>query len=137
MRGLKQHQQGRRRRHSCQAGKARSATDRLRQKSMRQSPGISALLFPGPASPRHTPGSLISALFVHRMYVVVQLLSCVCLLATPWSAAHQAPLSSTVSQSLLRFMSIESVMPSNSLTLCQPPPSPPALSLSQHQGLFQ
>ena len=68
---------------------------------------------------------------------IVQLLSRVWLLATPWTTAHQAPLSSTVSQSLLRFMSIESVMPSNSLTLCRPPPSPPALSPSQHQGLFQ
>ena len=57
-----------------QAGKARSAADRLQQKSLRQSPGISALLSPGPASPRHTPRILISALFVHRMYVV-QLLS--------------------------------------------------------------
>ena len=39
---------------------------------------------------------------------------------TPWTAAHQAPLSFTISQSLLRFMSIESVMLSNRLTLCCP-----------------
>src|SRR5574342_552508 len=38
--------------------------------------------------------------------------------ATPWTAAHQASLSSTVSQSLLKLMSIESVMPSNHLILC-------------------
>ena len=69
--------------------------------------------------------------------VDVQSLIHVPLFVTAWTAACQAPLSSTVSQSFLRFMSIESVMPSNSLTLCQPPPSPPVLSLSQHQGLFQ
>ena len=40
--------------------------------------------------------------------------------AAPWTAAYQAPLSFTISQSLLRFMSIESVMPSNHLILCHP-----------------
>ena len=40
------------------------------------------------------------------------------LFVTPWTAAHQASLSFTISQSLLRFMSIESVMPSNHLVLC-------------------
>ena len=39
---------------------------------------------------------------------------------TPWTAAPQAPLSSTVSWSLLKFMSIESVMPFNHLILCRP-----------------
>ena len=39
---------------------------------------------------------------------------------TPWTAAYQAPLSFTVSWSLLRFVSIESVMPSNHLILCRP-----------------
>ena len=51
--------------------------------------------------------------------VVVQSLSCVQLFAIPWTAAHQAPLSFTVSQSLLELMSIESVMPSNHLILCR------------------
>ena len=41
-------------------------------------------------------------------------------LATPWPAARQASLSFTVSQSLLKLMSIESVVPSNHLTLCCP-----------------
>ena len=41
--------------------------------------------------------------------------------ATPWTAAHQAPLSSTFSQSLLKFMSIELVMLFNHLILCYPP----------------
>ena len=48
----------------------------------------------------------------------VQLLSCVGLFATPWMAACQASLFFTVSQSLLRLMSIKSVMPSKHLILC-------------------
>ena len=40
--------------------------------------------------------------------------------ATPWTAAHRSSLSFTISQSLLKFMSIESVMPSNHLILCRP-----------------
>ena len=50
--------------------------------------------------------------------VVVQSLSCVQLFVTPWTAAHQTSLSSTVSQSLLKFMSVESVMLSNCLICC-------------------
>ena len=50
----------------------------------------------------------------------VQLLSRVQLFETPRTAAHQASLSSTNSRSLLRHTSIESVMPSNHLTLCHP-----------------
>ena len=116
--------------------------------------------------------------------VVVQSLSGIRLFVTPWTEAHQASLSFTFSHSLLRLMSIELVMPSNHLILCQKsrilglylvtkscrtlwlpslslcpgvcsnswalsqwchptishplsPPSPPALNLSQHQGLFQ
>ena len=52
--------------------------------------------------------------------VCVQSLSHVRLFVTPWTAAHQAPLSFTISQSLLKFISIESVMPSNHLILCCP-----------------
>ena len=48
----------------------------------------------------------------------VQSPSHVRLFATPWTAAHQALLSSTISRSLLRFMSVESVMLSNRLILC-------------------
>ena len=51
---------------------------------------------------------------------VVQSLSCVWLFATPWIAAHQASLSFTFSWSLLKIMSIESVMPSNHFILCCP-----------------
>ena len=50
----------------------------------------------------------------------VQSLSRVRLFATPWTAAHQASLSVTNSQSLLDLMSIESVMPSNHLILSHP-----------------
>ena len=50
----------------------------------------------------------------------VQLLSCVRLFMTPWTAAHQVSLSITNSQSLLKLMSIESVTPSNHLTRCRP-----------------
>ena len=52
--------------------------------------------------------------------VVVQSLSRVQLFATPWTAAHQASLSFTISQSLLRLMSIESAIPSNHLIFCHP-----------------
>ena len=51
----------------------------------------------------------------------VQSLSHVQLFATPWTAACQASLSITNSQSLLKLMSIELVMPSNHLILCCPP----------------
>ena len=50
----------------------------------------------------------------------VQLLSRVQLFVTPRTAAHQASLSITKSQSLLKLMSMESVMPSNHLILCHP-----------------
>ena len=51
---------------------------------------------------------------------VVQPLSPVRLFATPWTAACQTSLSFTASQSLLKFMSTESMMPSNHLILCHP-----------------
>ena len=56
--------------------------------------------------------------------------------ATPWTAACQASLSITKSQTLLKLMSIKLVMPFNHLIHCCPP-SPPTFNLSQHQGLFQ
>ena len=52
--------------------------------------------------------------------VVVQSLSCIWLFATPWTAARQASLSFTISWSLLKLMSIESMKPSNHLILCCP-----------------
>ena len=53
-------------------------------------------------------------------FAIVQLLSCVQLLATPRTAALQASLFFTISQSLLKLMSIVLVMPSNHLILCHP-----------------
>ena len=52
--------------------------------------------------------------------VVVQLLSSIQLLESPWTAAHQASLSFTISRSVFKLMSIESVMPSNRHILCRP-----------------
>ena len=65
----------------------------------------------------------------------VQSHSCVQLFATPWTAAHQASLSITNSQSLLKLIhwvgdAIQTFHPLSS-------PSPPALNLFQHQGFFQ
>ena len=57
----------------------------------------------------------------------VQSLSHVSFFATLWTAAPQASLSFTNSQSLLKLMSIESVMPSNHLILCHPLLLPPSL----------
>ena len=56
--------------------------------------------------------------YTHVQFSSVQSLSCVQLFATPWTAAHQASLSITNSQSLLKLISIESVMSSNHLILC-------------------
>ena len=52
--------------------------------------------------------------------VVVQLSSHIQLLATPWTAVHQVPLSFIISWSLLKFISTESVLLSNQLILCHP-----------------
>ena len=55
-----------------------------------------------------------------KQFSSVQLLSHVRLFVIPWTAACQASLSITNSQSLLKFMSIESMMPSSHLILCHP-----------------
>ena len=57
----------------------------------------------------------------------VQSLSCVWLFTTPWTAARQASLSITSSWSLLKLMSIQSVMPSSHLILCRPLLLPPSI----------
>ena len=57
-------------------------------------------------------------IFFFKCLVVVQLLSGVRLFATQWTAARQTSLSFTISWSLLKLMSIKSVMPSNHLILC-------------------
>ena len=60
------------------------------------------------------------SLLYDTIFISAQLLNCVQIFATPWTAAHQASLSITNSRSLLKFMSIESVMPSNHLILYHP-----------------
>ena len=68
----------------------------------------------------------------------VQSLSHVQLFATPWITAHQASLSITNSQTLLKFMPIESVMPSSHLFLCCPllllPPIPPNIRVFSNES---
>ena len=58
--------------------------------------------------------------FIYLTLSSVQLLSRVWLFVTPWTAAHQASLSYTISRSLLKLVSIELVIPSNHLILCHP-----------------
>ena len=67
--------------------------------------------------------------------LLVQSFSRVRLFVTPWTAARQASLSITNSWSLLKLVSIESVMPSNHLILCST--ASPTFNFSQHQGLFK
>ena len=80
---------------------------------------------------------LKSSSFIHSF---VQSLSGVQLFVTPWSAAHQASLSITNSRSLLKLMSIESVMPSSHLILCCPllllPPIPPSIRVFSMSQIF-
>ena len=70
------------------------------------------------------------------LVVVVPLLSRVQPVATPWTVAHHASLSFTISQTFaqtrVRWVN-DAIQPSHPLS----PSSPPALNLSQHQGLFQ
>ena len=70
------------------------------------------------------PGALILALDCQTLDLfsplLFTLLSCVGFTAAQWTAAHQAFLSSAISRSLLKFMSIESVMLSNHFILFQP-----------------
>ena len=71
-----------------------------------------------------------------EIVAVAQSLSHLRLFVTPWTAAHQAFLSFTISLSLLKLISIESMMPYSHLILWHPLLQP-ALNLFQHQGLFQ
>ena len=70
----------------------------------------------------------------------VQSLSRVRLFATPWTAAHQASLSITHSQSFLKLMSIKSMMPSNHLILCRPllllPSIFPSIRVYSHESVL-
>ena len=84
-------------------------------------------------------GGLVYAL-MHIRFSSVQLLSPVQLFLTPWAVAHQASLSITNSQSLLKLMSIESMMPSNHLILCHPfllPSISPSISIFSNNSVLQ
>ena len=69
-----------------------------------------------------------------RIVVVVWSLSCVRLLANPWTAAGKVSPSFTVCLNFPKLLSVESVVPSNHLILCRPLLLLPFLSLSQHPG---
>ena len=72
---------------------------------------------------------------------VVQSLSRVWLLTIPWTAAHQAPLSFIISQNLLNFMYIESLMPTDHLILCHPllllPSTFPSIRVSSNESALR
>ena len=71
---------------------------------------------------------------------LVQSLSCVQIFSTPWAAAHQASLSITYSQSILKLMSIKSVIPSKNLILCHPllllPPIFPSMRVFSNKSVL-
>ena len=89
-------------------------------------------------SPQQLTNSLsMSILITLKSILVVQSLSHIQFFVNPWTAAQQASLSFTISWSLLKLMSIESVMPSNHLILCHPlllPSIFPSISLFQLVG---
>ena len=85
-------------------------------------------------------------MFIHNIYTCtqfssVQSLSHVQLFVTPWITARQATLSITNSQSSLKLMSIESVMPSSHLILCRPllllPPIPPSIRVFSNESTLR
>ena len=85
-------------------------------------------------------------IYIHIMHTIrhfssVQSLSRVRFFVTPWIAACQASPSITNSQSLLKLMTIESVMPSSRLTLCRPllllPPIPPSIRVFSNESTLR
>ena len=82
-----------------------------------------------------------SSCFIQVINDSVQSLSCVRLFATPWIAARKASLSITNSWSLLKLMSIESVMPSSHLILCSPlfllGPIPPSIRVFSNESALR
>ena len=101
---------------------------------------IDCFQIPGTTGSAWTMGSLeklgtkLDMWFYIYQFSSVQSLSCVQLFVIPWTAARLASLSITNSQSLIKLMSIESVMPSNDLILCHPLLLPPSIFPSI--GLF-
>ena len=91
---------------------------------------LSSALVVGEAGQQYQPPHLhpdllapprpIHPVYHFQNYYYCSVTSCVRLLVTPWTAAHQPSLSFTISQSLLKLMSIDSVMPSNHLIVYHP-----------------
>ena len=75
----------------------------------------------------HNKGGRISVMEGYTSFSSLQSLSRLRLFVTPWTVAGQASLSITNSQSLLKLMFTESVMPSNHLILCRPLLLPPSI----------
>ena len=88
-----------------------------------------------------SPHTATIFLLVMRVVFSSVQLSRVRLFATPWTAARQASLSITNSQSLLKLMSIKSVMPSSHLILCYPllllPPVPPSIRVFSNESTLR
>ena len=91
-----------------------------------------------PTNQGERPGSSASMMVLSSVSQTSQLLSRVQLFVTPWTAVRQASLSITNSQSLLKLMSIEMVMPSNHLILCRPllllSPIPPSIRVFSNES---
>ena len=83
----------------------------------------------------------LNTMYPDVQFSSVQSLSAVRLFATPWIAALQASLSITSSRSLLKLMSIQSVMPSSHLILCRPllllPPIPPSIRVFSNESTLR
>ena len=105
---------------SCQP----QALSRRSRGPLLQAPCVPAVLGTAASSCCSSCGLLSIPFFffslLQKYFSFVQSLSRVQLFVTPWTAAHQASLSITNSQSLLKLMSIKLVMPSNHLILCCP-----------------
>ena len=84
------------------------------------------------------PPETITTLLIAYQFSSIQSLSHVWFFVTPWTTAHQASLSITNSQSLLKLMSIESVMPSSHLIFCCPllllPPILPSIRVFSNES---
>ena len=83
-------------------------------RSLRKAPRVLCWVSQGQSNSR-------TASLLRGYVMLVPSLSHVWLFATPWTAAHQASLSSTISQGLLKLMSTEWVIPSKHCILCHPP----------------
>ena len=84
---------------------------------------------------------VLTQIIIQHSHFSVHLFSCVRLFVIPWTAARQASLSITNSQSLIKLMSIESVMSPNHLILCRPlllPPSIfPSIRVFSNESVFR